>query len=78
LFVSRTFSRLVFYIENTGYQRGQGKSFDLQVKQPDGSWKIIRQGQVFGSIYAKAFLPVSEQVVRLKLDAQVVRQFDLF
>ena len=44
---------------------------------PDGSWRTVHQGQVFGTIYAKAFAPVTAQQVRLNINAKVV-QFDLF
>ena len=74
----RKFSRLEFTIENPGYRGGQGRRFELQVRQNDGTWRAIHQDQVFGAIYSKAFAPVSAQVVRLKIDAPVVRQFDLF
>ncbi len=71
-------SHLEFMIDNPGYRRGQGKRFELQVSQKDGTWRTIHQGQVFGSIYSKAIVPVSEQVVRLKIDESIVRQFYLY
>jgi hypothetical protein len=73
----KTFDRLEFTIENPGYQRGQAKSFELQVRQPDGSWRTVHQGQVFGEIYAKEFAPVTARQVRLNINAKV-SQFDLF
>jgi len=73
----QTFDRLEFTIENPGYLRGQSKAFELQVRQPDGTWRTVHQGQVFGEIYAKAFSPVTAQQVRLNISAKVV-QFDLF
>lgn len=72
------FSRLEFLIENPGYRRGQGRKFELQARQTDGTWRTVHQGQVFGTIYSKTFSPVSAQMVRLKIDAPAVRQFDLF
>ncbi len=72
-----TFDRVEFTIDNPGYRRGQGKPFDLQARQPDGSWRSVHSGRVFGSIYSKRFDPVSAQHVRLILDAPL-RQFDLF
>jgi len=74
----KKFSRLEFTIENPGYRRGQERKFELQARQSDGTWQTIHQGQVFGTIYSKTFSPVSAQVVRLKIDAPAVRQFDLF
>ena len=72
-----TFDRLEFTIENPGYQRGQAKSFELQVQQPDGSWLTVHKGKVFGIIYAREFAPVTAQQVRLNINAKVV-QLDLF
>jgi hypothetical protein len=72
-----TFDRMEFTIENPGYQRGQARSFELQVQQPDGSWLTVHKGKVFGIIYAKEFAPVTAQRVRLNINAKVV-QFDLF
>ena len=74
---TKTFDRVEFTIDNPGYRRGQGRPFDLQVRQPDGSWRSMHQGRVFGSIYSKRFDPVSVQHVRLRIEA-TVRQFDLF
>lgn len=69
--------RLEFTIENPGHRRGQGKPFELQARQDDGSWRTIHAGQVFGMIYAKRFAPVTAQHVRLNVGAPVL-QFDLF
>ena len=74
----QTFDRLEFTIDNPGYRRGQGKPFELQARQPDGSWKTIHQGKVFGTIYGKRFMPVTASAVRLKINATAIRQFDLF
>jgi hypothetical protein len=72
-----TFDRLEFTIENPGYERGQAKGFELQGRLPDGSWRTVHRGQVFGRIYAKEFPPITAQQVRLNIGAKVV-QFDLF
>lgn len=72
-----TFDRLEFTIENPGYRRGQGKGFELQAQQADGSWRTVHAGRVFGCIYSKRFDPVMAQHVRLNLAAPL-RQFDLF
>ena len=73
----KTFDRLEFTIENPAYLRGQGKSFELQVQQPDESWHTVHHGKVFGTIYSKRFNPATARQVRLAINAQV-RQFDLF
>jgi len=72
------FSRLEFTIENPGYRRGQGKKFELQAKQTDGTWRTVHTGRLFGTIYSKAISPVSAQAVRLQVEAPAVRQLDLF
>ena len=64
-------------IDNTGHRRGMGKDFELQAQQPDGSWKTIHSGKVYGMIYAKRFAPVNARQVRLNISAPV-SQFDLF
>jgi hypothetical protein len=73
-----TFDRVEFTIENPGYRYGQGKPFDLEIRQADGSWRTVHRGRVFGSIYSKRIDPVTAQHVRLKIDASVVSQLDLF
>ncbi len=72
-----TFDRVEFTIENPDYRRGQGKSFELQIQQPDGSWRTVHQGRVFGTIYSKRFSHVTARHARLSIEANV-RQFDLF
>jgi hypothetical protein len=72
----QTFDRLEFTIENPAYQRGQSRGFELQVRQPDGSWRTVHSSHVFGTIYAKEFVPVTAQQVRLNINTPV-RQFDL-
>ena len=54
-------NRLEFTIENPGYRRGQGRKFELQARETDGTWKTIHQGQVFGAICSNTFAPVSAQ-----------------
>ena len=73
----QTFDRLEFTIDNPGHRRGQGKDFELQVRQTDGSWKTIHSGKVYGMIYAKRFTPANARQVRLNISAPV-SQFDLF
>ena len=73
-----TFDRLEFTIENPGHRRGQGIAFELQAQQPDGAWRTLHRGQVFGSIYSKRFEPVTARFVRLNVEVPVREQFDLF
>ena len=71
------FDRLEFTIENPGHRRGVEKGFELQTQQPDGSWKTVHSGKVYGTIYAKRFTAVTAKQVRLNIGAPVT-QFDLF
>ena len=73
----QTFDRLELTIENPGHRHGEGKDFELQAQQPDGTWKTVHSGKVYGMIYAKRFAPVSAQYVRLNTSV-TVKQFDLF
>jgi hypothetical protein len=73
----KTFDRLEFTIDNPNYQRGQAKSFRLEVLQPDGQWRVAHQGKLYGMICAKRFPAASGSQVRLVIDAPVT-QFDLF
>ncbi len=73
----QTFDRLEFTIDNPGHRRGQANAFALQAQQPDGSWKTVHNGKVYGIIYAKRFAPVTAQKLRLNIDAPV-SQFDIF
>jgi hypothetical protein len=72
------FDRVEITIDNPGHRRGEGRVFQLQTRQADGSWRTIHQGKVFGGIYSKRFNPVTAQLVRLNLDGAALRQFDLF
>lgn len=74
---TKSFDRLEFTIENPGYLRGQAKAFQLEARQPDGTWKAVHKGKIYGMIYSKHFPPVSARHVRLVIDAPVT-QFDLF
>ena len=71
------FDRLEFTIDNPGHRRGEGKDFNLQAQQPDGAWKTVHSGKVYGMIYAKRFAPVSAQHLRLNIGA-TVSQFDVY
>lgn len=74
---ARTFDRLEFTIEHPNYLRGQAKSFRLEVLQPDGQWRIVHHGKIYGIIYSKRFPAVTASQVRLAIDAPIT-QFDLF
>ena len=71
-------NRFEFSIDNPGYLRGKGLSFDLQVQQTNGSWKTIYQGKVFGTICGKQIEKVEVTAVRLVIEAKEIKQFDVF
>jgi hypothetical protein len=73
-----TFDRVEITIDNPNHRRGESRSFQLQARQADGSWRTVHQGRVFGTICGKRFDAVTAQVVRLELGGVPVRQFDLF
>ncbi|MBL7969787.1 MAG: hypothetical protein JNK09_22485 [Prolixibacteraceae bacterium] len=74
----KTISRFEFTIDNPGYLRGQGKAFELQAKQADGTWKIAYKGSVYGIICSKQFDPVKTEAVRLVIQAKEIQQLDVF
>jgi len=74
----KTISRFEFTIGNPGYLRGQGRAFELQAKQADGTWKIVYKGSVYGTICAKAIDPVKASSVRLVIQAKEIKQLDVF
>ena len=74
----QSFKRFEFTIDNPGYLRGEGKPFDLQAKQNDGSWKTVYKGKVYGTICGKEIDPVTAKSVRLIVQANVIKQFDIF
>jgi len=74
-----TFDRAEIHIDHPNYRRGQAIAFDIQTKQPDGSWHPCYQGHIYGTICGKKFPAVTAQFVRLNITAASgVRQFDLF
>ncbi len=74
-----TFDRIEFTIDNPDHRRGQGKRFELQVQQADGSWHTVHEGAIFGNIYSKKFEPNIGQKVRLNITGTpAIHQFDLF
>jgi hypothetical protein len=48
------------------------------VKQPDGNWKTVYKGEVFGSICARKIDPVATTAVRLLVQAKGIRQLDVY
>jgi alpha-L-fucosidase 2 len=74
----KTIHRFEFTIDNPGYLRGHGKPFELQIKNRDGNWKTIYNGQIFGTICSKNIEPVSAKTVRLIVHASEIKQFDVF
>jgi hypothetical protein len=73
-----TFDHVELTIENPGHRRGVGRHFELQARQLDGSWQIVYQSTVYGTILSKQFDPVTARQVRLVIDAPAIAQFDLF
>ena len=74
----RSVQRFEFTIDNPGYLRGQSKPYEFQVKQPDGNWKTVYKGEVFGSICARKIDPVATTAVRLVVQAKGIRQLDVY
>jgi len=74
----KTISRFEFTIENPGYLRGQGKAFELQARQVDGTWKTAYKGSVYGIICGKQFEPLTTKAVRLVIQASEIKQLDVF
>jgi len=74
----KSISRFEFTIENKGYLRGQGKPFELQVKQADEKWKTVYNGNVYGTICSKQFDPVTTKAIRLIIQATEIKQLDVF
>ena len=74
----KAMDRFEFTIENPDHLRGQGKPFELQVKQVGESWKTVYKGSVYGTIFGKAIEPVTTKAVRIIVQASGIRQFDIF
>lgn len=74
----KTIDRFEFTISNPGHLRGQGKPFEIQVKQADMTWKTIYKGKVYGTICGKRFDPVNATAVKLVIQASGIEQFDVF
>jgi len=74
----KTIDRFEFTIDNPDYLRGQGKTFELQAQQADGTWKAAYKGSVYGTICSKQFDPVKAEAVRIIIQAKEIKQFDVF
>lgn len=74
----KTIGRFEFTIDNPGYLRGQGRPYELQVKQAGGNWKTACRGKVYGIICGKSFDPVPATAVRLMVKAPGLHQLDVF
>jgi len=74
----KTISRFEFTIDNPGHLRGQGKAYEIQAKQTDGTWITACKGSVYGTICGKQINPVSTSTIRLVIQAAAIRQLDLF
>ncbi len=75
---AKTIHKFEFSIENPGYLRGQGKSFDFQAKQADGSWISVYKGSVFGIICSKEIPSITTKGVKLLIKAKAITQFDVY
>lgn len=73
-----TISRFEFTIDNPNHLRGQGNPFEFQFRQPDGTWKTIYKGSVYGTICSKQITPVTTKAIRLLVQARVIKQLDIF
>ena len=74
-----TFDRIEFTLDMSQHRRADGEKFELQVQNPDGSWKTVFSGLAYGPIFSKRIPPIRAQVVRLKNNGpSPVRQLDLF
>jgi hypothetical protein len=74
----KTINRFEFTIDNPGYLRGQGKTFEIQAKLADGTWMTAYKGSVYGTICGKQFDPVNAKAVRLVIQASEIQQLDVF
>jgi hypothetical protein len=75
---TKLINRFEFTIDNPGYRRGQGRPFELQVRESDGKWKTVYSDRVYGIICGKAINPVNTDAVRLIVQAQGIKQLDVF
>ncbi len=70
--------RFEFTIDNPGHIRGHGKPFSIQVIDKDGKWNKVYEDKVYGTICGKRIAPVKTNAVRLIVQADSIKQFDIF
>lgn len=75
----KTLRRFEFTISNPGYLRMEGRPYEIQVQENDGTWQTAHKGKVYGIIVGKEFRhPVTAKAVRLIVNASEIKQFDVF
>jgi len=70
--------RFELTIDNPDHNRGHGKPFSIQVLSDEGKWKTLYEDKVYGTICGKKIDPVKTKAVRLIVQADSIRQFDIF
>lgn len=74
----QTVRRFEITIDNPGHRRGASTPYAIQAHQPDGSWRKVHEGKIYGTICGKACEPFTADRVRLDVGGATVTQFDLF
>jgi hypothetical protein len=75
---ARTFDHAQVHFDVPGGPYRRKIELSLEYQDERGEWRGLWQGTSYSRIWARRFVPVRASVVRLKTDAQAVRQFDLF
>jgi hypothetical protein len=75
---TKLIDRFEFTIDNPNYRRGEGRPFELQIRETNGQWKTVYVGRIYGTICGKAIAPISTDAVRLTVKAKEVKQLDVF
>lgn len=70
--------RFEFQIENPGHLRGNGREFQIESKDANGTWMPIYDGDVYGLICSKEISPVTTWGIRLIVDADKVSDFSIY
>ena len=70
--------RFEFTIDNPNHLRAQGNPFELQIMQPDQTWKTVYKGSVYGTICGKQIDPVTTKAIRLVVQAKKITQLNIF
>ena len=73
-----SFERFEFAIDNPNHLRGNGKPFQIEILSEEGEWKKIYEGEIFGLICGKQIDPVLAKGVRLVVQADKVRYFNVY